>query len=76
MMHVEAHSPEGELFGRTECWVLVPGGWRQRMSCPLAYQRRIPDSWPLPLDDHDLITEHFELQLSLAILGLTEEALR
>ncbi len=76
LMHVEAHSPEGELFGRTECWVLVPGGWRQRMSCPLAYQRRIPDSWPLPLDDHDLITEHFELQLSLAILGLTEEALR
>ncbi len=71
LMHVEAHSPEGELFGRTECWVLVPGGWRQRMSCPLAYQRRIPASWPLPLEDHDLLIRHFELQLSLAILGMS-----
>ncbi len=73
LMHIEAHAPDGALYGYTECWVLVPGGWRQRMSCPPAYTRLIPPDWPLPLNDHALMEERFEIGLEAAILGVELE---
>ncbi len=75
LLHVQAHAPDGTLYGTTECWVLVPGGWRQRMVCPDSYAQRIPADWPLPVEDHALFLERFELELAMAILGVSAEDL-
>ncbi len=70
LMQVQAHLPDGSPHAYTECWVLLPGGWRQRMLCPPEYLRLVPEDWPLPLLDHHAFLESFEIELWAAILGL------